>query len=530
MESVKCIYLSGKKKRCKFIMRNLAICISLANLFFIEVWIRLIYDRSPWNFFASHSLIDYKAIIINVIVLGVVLWLALKLLENYPQLRVAGIMLFGLVFVVIFKSLALIILLFVMNFASSLPGFSSESFVPIVIMAVLIGVFICLIHYYVTKYYSRQLTTIVPTALLILFPFALFTISQAVWVIIKYNPNSATEQTSADFHISNENPRVVWLIFDEMDHRVTFDERPETVALPEIDRFRDVSIYATEAYPPGASTAISLPSLTTGKQVVKVKSSSLCDLELYFIGNENPSWWSSELSIFEQAKKIGFRTAVGGWAIPYHIVFNDSLDITIPGWRGESTIIDKMYCQAMDVIPFVDRYRKRAADAHQLILKHTKKAIMDIDINLVFIHFMPPHEPWIYDRSEDHYNYNIITSVGVEPEGHFDNLVLVDRTIGVLREKMESEGLWDQTTILISSDHWWRSSHEFDGITDHRVPFLLKLAGQTESIVFETPFNTLLSHDLILSILQNDLSTPEEIYDWLERNHLRYEIPEYTLR
>ena len=42
---------------------------------------------------------------------------------------------------------------------------------------------------------------------------------------------------------------------------------------------------------------------------------------------------------------------------------------------------------------------------------------------------------------------------------YLDNLALADRILGELRQAMEQAGTWDSTTILISSDHWWRTDY-----------------------------------------------------------------------
>src|SRR5207253_2506246 len=60
-------------------------------------------------------------------------------------------------------------------------------------------------------------------------------------------------------------PRVVWIIFDELEYGQAFDHRSSSVDLPELDRFRQDSISASAAYPPAYSTAISVPALVTGQ-------------------------------------------------------------------------------------------------------------------------------------------------------------------------------------------------------------------------------------------------------------------------
>jgi len=96
---------------------------------------------------------------------------------------------------------------------------------------------------------------------------------------------------------------------------------------------------------------------------------------------------------------------------------------------------------------------------------------------------------------------------------YLDNLVLTDHTLGELRRAMETAGTWENTTVLITSDHWWR----IRGKADHRVPFMLKLAGQKKPVVHEPAFNTVLTHDLLLALMEGELSDPDSVTGWLNR-------------
>src|SRR5262249_39109455 len=101
---------------------------------------------------------------------------------------------------------------------------------------------------------------------------------------------------------------------------------------------------------------------------------------------------------------------------------------------------------------------------------------------------------------------------------YWDNLVLLDQFVGSLRSAMESAGLWDSTAVLLSADHWNRASILLDGKIDHRVPFLLKMPGQRESIAFDRPFNTVLSHDLLEAYLHGEIADAPAAARWLQHH------------
>jgi hypothetical protein len=151
-------------------------------------------------------------------------------------------------------------------------------------------------------------------------------------------------------------------------------------------------------------------------------------------------------------------------------------------------------------------------------------AAADGALSLVMIHFPIPHYPYIYDRRKDDFTFE---------GGHdyFDNLKLVDRTLGDLRHSMEQAAMWDNTVVLVSSDHWWRfyQWQEYQplmaeeqavtsGARDDRIPFILKLKGQKGNVIYNPSFNTVLSQDLILALLRGALSTPSDVTTWLDQH------------
>jgi hypothetical protein len=53
---------------------------------------------------------------------------------------------------------------------------------------------------------------------------------------------------------------------------------------------------------------------------------------------------------------------------------------------------------------------------------------------------------------------------------------------------------------------------------DHRVPFIVKLAGRREPVTYSESFNTVVTHDLILALLRGEVSGSDSVVTWLN-NH-----------
>jgi hypothetical protein len=89
---------------------------------------------------------------------------------------------------------------------------------------------------------------------------------------------------------------------------------------------------------------------------------------------------------------------------------------------------------------------------------------------------------------------------------YFDEVALADRSMGELREAMERGGVWDSTAVIVSSDHWYRAKPLIGYPKDTRVPFMVKLPGQTRGMRFDEPFNTVVTKRLIEDLENGSIS------------------------
>jgi arylsulfatase A-like enzyme len=115
---------------------------------------------------------------------------------------------------------------------------------------------------------------------------------------------------------------------------------------------------------------------------------------------------------------------------------------------------------------------------------------------------------------------------------YLDNLALVDRTLRDLRGVMQRAGVWGSTVVLVTSDHPFRPSFfhtehpswpaeenaALGGARDPQIPFILKLSEQTEGVRYDAPFNTVVTHDLLLALMRREVSTPAQVVSWLDRH------------
>jgi arylsulfatase A-like enzyme len=139
------------------------------------------------------------------------------------------------------------------------------------------------------------------------------------------------------------------------------------------------------------------------------------------------------------------------------------------------------------------------------------------------VHLPVPHAPHAYSRRTGKFD------LGNSPiKGYVDSLALLDRTVGEIRRSMEAAGTWDAATVLFTSDHGYREAKSLDGKSDARIPYLLKLAGQKESLAYDSPFNAVLTGELLLAVLKGEVADARSAAEWLEKNRGR--VPAYKPR
>ena len=383
-------------------------------------------------------------------------------------------------------------------------------------------------------HWRRRIIPALALLVLLLFPFTFFTFGGVLkqWFVERSAVWSRTAPLSPSDSMSPPSRRrVLWIIFDEMDERLTFIDRPTGLRLPEIDRLRDESLWASNAFPPAGKTLLSMPSLINGRIVSSAKPQGTRDLLLTYEGDEQTANWRNTANVFSRSRGLGYRTAVVGWSLPYSRLIGSSLDFcqffpnryADPDLPFFSRMVERMAIVPSS-FPLLDQLHWLNPIGLSLIrLGHLGriktyqaycKAAIPVATNpgfsLILLHWPIPHMPFIYSRSRGDFD---ASGRGT----YVDNLALVDQTLKEMRQAMERAGVWDSTTVLLSADHWYRNSVMLDGKSDHRVPFVLKLAGQTTRLDYNRRFSTIATHDLILSILTGELQDPEGVAHWLDQ-------------
>lgn len=548
------------------LLKDAARALSLANLFFLGAWMPVLdksfNQRLKFTFFNFNNLFG---LIADVVVLAVVFWGVAAVVRACKKKQITHAARF--LFIVACVALIALQLFSYRTWTQSVGYFNLTELRVIagigmgcclwsvrhpwrwlagaLIFATLVwcrnseyalaGLFIALVSTLLIRW-ARPLVKVASTLLIILFPFAAFLLLQNFWLIYKLQEKSPPPMLA---QASQPARRVVWIIFDEMDYYAAFANKNREVLLPEFTRLQEQSLVATNAYPPADSTMLSLPAFITGRMVVHAKPIHSSELTLNFEGTGDYVPWSKQPNVFQRAREIGVNTALVGWYHPYKRIIGDTLDrcavydadtvsLPISMLLNVNRALERTFLseRIMPLAGLLAKWsRQRHIEAYVDSLAEAERLAANPEFGLVLIHLPVPHPPGIYKREKAEFDYEGASS-------YFDNLALADRTLGDIRKAMVRAGLWDRSVVLASSDHWWRpaiwqSLHVWtaedirfalpEGQLDYRVPFLLKMPGQTTQMEYDTRFNTIHSQELLMEILRGELNDADAVKRWLDQ-------------
>ncbi len=530
-------------------VRDLVIALSLANLFFFVVWAELL-PGAPAHYFMQGPppRVAFTAACVNVLLATIAFWCTVRLVRrvDHPVSTLLGEVGFLAVVVVILNGLRLKIP-FLQSATSTSTGLLTQPF--ILVGGALIAVL----------WLHRKVFRIAAVLVLIMAPFALVTLGRACWTWIRY------DVAFPDF-LSREGPlavdagamparRVLWLVFDELDQRLAFEHRPSSVDLPEFDRFSSESIVATSAYPPANDTLHSIPALITGRIVAEARPASANDLLIRFAGSTDEVPWSEQENAFSRARAIGVNCGLVGSYHPYCRVLGAELaECAWQQWRRNVSFdaLGTMLTQSAQVVEALpgSRHiglnqslrtllgdalgptrRSLAIRAYQDSLVSVKRIVNRPDLGLIFVHLPVPHPPYIFRRTTGEF-------ARTGDSSYFDNLVLADRAFGEIRRAMENAAMWNETSIVVTADHGyrtelWHSKIPSNGeeaqivgdTVDTRVPFMFKVPGQKSGVMYSRRLEIVRAQDLVLALLTAEITNVAAALAWLDEDRQNKTAP-----
>lgn len=502
---------AGDASRSMQWAKDAVLSVSLANLILAGAWFGILYDRDHGYFNSMPVKAPaLLALLANLAWLSGGAWLCLQVWHRTRSRAIR----FGI------HVLFFIALIFPADFLRftilKIPDYRVMAFVKQPLTATLAAGG-CLLILWQHRRVARAAAAIVG----IFAPLAVFTLGHTLLLltgVVHLSQDDSEPALAAPGPVHRELPRVVWIIFDETDYRLAFAQRPVNVSLPNFDQLRRESLFATNAYPPGGATMISMPALISGRQLAAVAVAGPSQLMLQPVDGGPELDWRRLPSVFSRARELGANTALVGWYHPYSRVLADSLNYCVwyPHMQSEPararTFVAALKQELAATLGTVNQ-RELYIDLCRRSRQEAERLAGDPDFQMLLLHLPPPHKPAVYLPEKDGF-----TAFGIpKVRGYFNNLSLADRMLREIRARIAGAGLQDRTWLIVSSDHWWRESAVSDGRVDHRVPFIVHPPASPQGLEYGGMFNTIVTHDLILAILRGEVHNVREVAQWLDQ-------------
>jgi Sulfatase len=321
--------------------------------------------------------------------------------------------------------------------------------------------------------------------------------------------------------------RIVWLVFDELSYRETFEHRFPGLVMPAFDQLRSESFLFQDQQPAASYTDVALPAIFLGKGVDDIKSDLDGRAILKLSGQNRWSVLDPQATVFGEAQRNRWASGVVGWWNPYCRILPNTLDYCY--WTTEetngifSTDRSVLANAAAPILSKVGPTSTTVEEKHQAstlaLVQKAQALIANEKIQFLFIHLPIPHPPGIYDR----------TSGKLRRSGtYIDNLALADRTLGKLMNSVNATASAANTTLILCSDHSWRvpmwkskagwSEEEeaaSQGKFDPRPVLMIHFPQQSREVAISKPFNQIALHAIIVSMLQGHIESPTEFQAWM---------------
>jgi hypothetical protein len=333
--------------------------------------------------------------------------------------------------------------------------------------------------------------------------------------------------------------RIVWILFDELSYDQTFDRQVTGMKLPNFGRLRTESVSFSGLRPTGFHTALIIPSLFLGRHIEHIRSTVAGDL---WYKEEDRSRWLAfdpNATLFGFAQRNGWSTGVDGWYNPYcHILASvlstcsweplPGLPMEPSGAAEQKSALANAAILPNALLEKLTSLRTAPADAHmgdihiaeyRNVMARTHALIENQQVSFVFLHLPVPHPPGIYDRQ-----LHLLRPGGT----YLDNLVLADDTLGALLKEIDATPAASRTTVIVSSDHSWRTSlwrffpgwsaeeeRASGGRFDDRPVLLVHFPGQRSGMDVNSVLSVLLEHDMIAEMLRGKMNNSEDLAAFL---------------
>jgi len=126
--------------------------------------------------------------------------------------------------------------------------------------------------------------------------------------------------------------------------------------------------------------------------------------------------------------------------------------------------------------------------------------------SLAFIHLKLPHWPFVFKEDGTYFGHSGTNALGpVDLEGYRRNLQFLDLVVSRITSRLRTAGKFDQTLLILTSDHGLTLPPQHQDPDMTRVPLIVKLPGQERGYIVDTPVTNNQLGPLIEQVLRGEV-------------------------
>ena len=335
------------------------------------------------------------------------------------------------------------------------------------------------------RWFRRLLILVSPVSLVVV-EGLMTSVVQGRPVIVSTNSEPAVAASEA----SACKP-VLALLFDELSFSYLHDDANQVrEEFPAIRAFASRATNYLSVAAPGPETLVAMPSFLAARHLRNVRVDRALMRELGEDGEWIPFRTDAPDALFPAAKRLGFRTEMAGYSLPYCEMLQGLVDecqslsfYNVSSVDADFSLMDPVLTTLIlwpRQFPFgLLKNPPFARLQRELVAKTTAFASRPMTGNQAvfrFVHFSVPHLPFVFDANGYDPPFNPLR---LSPDtAYVRQIGYVDRLFAGIIDGTRADGTFDQTTIILLADHGFRSGgRERNAL---HIPFIIKQPGQRE--------------------------------------------------
>lgn len=323
--------------------------------------------------------------------------------------------------------------------------------------------------------------------------FVAFVVLQTFVSAATYDPVPvAVERAAAPGRGAGTCPPVMALLFDELSFAYLYDGSEVRADFPALRRLSSTATNYMDVRAPADETLVALPGYLAGRHVERVAVEGPQLLEVTPAGDRIPLDLAAPASLFATARRLGYRTEMGGYYLPYCSLLGSLVDVcrslsfynassTVNGFSPLNPILTtlvmwpRQFPFGLVKNPPFARVQRGLVEALSAFARRPLDAARPA---FRFVHFSVPHLPFVFDA--EGYDPPLNPLRTSPDDGYVRQLRYVDRLVGEIAGGMARAGTFDGTTFIVLADHGFRfGGRERDKL---HIPFIVKQAGQRSRV------------------------------------------------